>query len=203
MIMTLEDYFDQRYQALEQVFLEKTQGYLEENKNQILNYLVKNTTDILKNALKTQETTAIPCGYLSFSLLLTSVMENKPKLQVDLYNGEWVYGEPWERGKIDAEFLFKYWEELKSAALDDAYFVRSRISSAMIKTFFYDTLDELTYLFAVYMKKYGENFGKISEFDEMKKERPAYITVGTYFDWQERIFVVNDDENRVVLAEEG
>ncbi|MBR3721218.1 MAG: hypothetical protein IKN12_00465 [Selenomonadaceae bacterium] len=194
MIMTLEDYYIKRYQGIEREFLDKTSAYLNENTEKILEYLVKNTTEILKKALNIQNERDIPCGYMSFSLLLTSVMVNKPMLQVDFYSGEWVYSEPWGREKIDASFLFRYWDDLQKAAFDDNYFMRSRITLAMIKTFFYDTLDELIYVLADYLKKYGENFANIPEFSKMKKETPAYITVGAYLDWQERIFAVEKDE---------
>ena len=194
MIMTLEDYYIKRYQGIEREFLDKTSAYLNENTEKILEYLVKNTTEILKKALNIQNERDIPCGYMSFSLLLTSVMVNKPVLQVDFYSGEWVYSEPWGREKIDASFLFRYWDDLQKAAFDDNYFMRSRITLAMIKTFFYDTLDELIYVLADYLKKYGENFANIPEFSKMKKETPAYITVGAYLDWQERIFAVEKDE---------
>ena len=194
MIMTLEDYYIKRYQGIEREFLDKTSAYLNENTEKILEYLVKNTTEILKKALNIQNERDISCGYMSFSLLLTSVMVNKPVLQVDFYSGEWVYSEPWGREKIDASFLFRYWDDLQKAAFDDNYFMRSRITSAIIKTFFYDTLDELIYVLADYLKKYGENFANIPEFSKMKKETPAYITVGAYLDWQERIFAVEKDE---------
>lgn len=194
MIMTLEDYYIKRYQGIEREFLDKTSAYLNENTEKILEYLVKNTTEILKKALNIQNERDIPCGYMSFSLLLTSVMVNKPVLQVDFYSGEWVYSEPWGREKIDASFIFRYWDDLQKAAFDDNYFMRSRITLAMIKTFFYDTLDELIYVLADYLKKYGENFANIPEFSKMKKETPAYITVGAYLDWQERIFAVEKDE---------
>ncbi|MBO6177645.1 MAG: hypothetical protein J6O04_00510 [Selenomonadaceae bacterium] len=194
MIMTLEDYYIKRYQGIEREFLDKTSAYLNENTEKILECLVKNTTEILKKALNIQNERDISCGYMSFSLLLTSVMVNKPVLQVDFYSGEWVYSEPWGREKIDASFLFRYWDDLQKAAFDDDYFMRSRITSAMIKTFFYDTLDELIYVLADYLKKYGENFANIPEFSKMKKETPAYITVGAYLDWQERIFAVEKDE---------
>ena len=194
MIMTLEDYYIKRYQGIEREFLDKTSAYLNKNTEKILEYLVKNTTEILKKALNVQNERDISCGYMSFSLLLTSVMVNKPVLQVDFYSGEWVYSEPWGREKIDASFIFRYWDDLQKAAFDDNYFMRSRITLAMIKTFFYDTLDELIYVLADYLKKYGENFANIPEFSKMKKETPAYITVGAYLDWQERIFAVEKDE---------
>ncbi|MBR3621806.1 MAG: hypothetical protein IKN43_00445, partial [Selenomonadaceae bacterium] len=118
MIMTYDEYYTKRYQGIERAFLDKTLAYLEENTDEILDYLIKNTTEILKKALNIQTEQGVPCGYMSFSLLLTSVTVNKPVLQVDLYNGEWVYGEPWAREKIDADFLFRYWEDLKKAAFD-------------------------------------------------------------------------------------
>ena len=200
MIMTLEEYYVQRYQRIEREFLDKTSTYLDENSDKISDYLINNMTEILKNAANVQKEQNISCGYISFSLLLTSVTLNKPMLQVDFYSGEWVYGEPWSRERIDAGFLFEYWENLKNAAFDDEYFMRSRITSAMIKTFFYDTLDELIYLFANYLKKYGENLAKIPEFSKIKLETPAYITVGAYLDWQERIIAVKNDETGMVLA---
>jgi len=145
---------------------------------------------MLGDAVKVQNEAKIPCGYMSISLLNTSIMVGKPQLQTDFYNEDWVYGEPWARGRMTAEFLFTEWDGFCAAALDGDFYMRSKVPTAAIKAMFWGTVDKLTYLFACYAKYFVLRLVELPEFTALTKEPTMYVTCGTYLDWQERLYGV-------------
>ena len=183
----LADYIASRYNPLEISLLEATGAYLSDNFEQVKGKCLGHWQKALKTALSTQEGEDRPCAYMSISLLLTS-LSDEPELQIDFYDGDWVYGEPWARYVMPATFLFVKWWDFARDALDEAYYLRSRVSRSAIQSLFYDTADKLAYLFACFAKYYMDDLAKLPEFKELKKEPVFYVTAGMYFDWQERIY---------------
>ena len=124
---------------------------------------------------------------MSISLLNISMIDNQPQLQIDFYNEEWVYGEPWARYRMSADFLFKYWKDFTFDALDDSYYVRSKVSRVEIKAMFWGTIEKLIYMFTCHAKYFALYLEYYNEFDDLVKAENFYVTCGTYLDWQERI----------------
>ena len=202
MIETFEDYKTQRYEKLELEFLQKVGEDLKENIYAIRKFFLEEITAAIKTACEVQKLENKICAYISISFLNSSLFENNPKFQIDFYNEEWVYGESWLSSRFSADFLFKYWQEFKFNALNENFFIRSRISKVEIKSLFWGTLDKLTYLLACYAKYFAYRVNYYNEFDELQKAENFYITCGTYLDWQERIFanlpeidLLNPDDN--------
>lgn len=183
MIQTFEEYKIQRYKNLESDFLAETSKYFRKNLETIRKIFLSELNSAISDACKIQVEENKICAYISISFLNTSVMENKPVLQIDFYNEDWVYGESWARRRFNADFMLTHWQEFISKALDDKFYIRSQISKVEIKSLFWDTLDKLIYLFAGYTKYFLRDV----PCDLLKTEN-FYVTCGTYLDWQERIF---------------
>lgn len=190
MITTLEQYSEERYRALEVSFLEELGIRMGREFREIRSRCVEDWKRILSGACAVQEQENIPCAYMSISLLNTSLLEGKPLFQVDFYNGDWVYGEPWERGRMSAEFLFRDWEAFQRSALNDAFYVRSVLQRTAIKSLFWGTVEKTAYLFACFAKYFMEDLAALREFRALKKEDSMYVTCGTYLDWQERLYAI-------------
>lgn len=190
MITTLEEFYRERYQALELELLNRVSKRIGEDFQRISKACVEHWQRILKEALKVQEREHIPCAYMSVSLLNTSLLEKKPILQVDFYNGEWVYGEPWARGCMPGDFLFLEWESFCAEALDDSFYVRNSLNGTAIRSLFWGTSEKLMYIFACFAKYFARELDELPEFKALEKEQAMYVTCGTYLDWQERVHAV-------------
>ena len=190
LLQTFDEYLSQRYKPLETEFLKKVQQQLNKELPEIRKFCLEEWRAALEYAGEIQRQENQICAYMSISLLNTSVIAGKPELQIDFYNEEWVFGEAWARRRMSAEFLFKHWKEFQLDALDDRFFIRSRISKIEIKALFFGTLDKLTFLFACYVKYFASRLAYYNEFDDLIKAENFYMTFGTYLDWQNRVFAV-------------
>ena len=190
MITTLEQYYEERYQGLEVSFLEELSSRMGREFRDIRSRCVTEWKRILTKACATQEQEKIPCAYMSISLLNTSLLEGTPLFQVDFYNREWVYGEPWERGRMSADFLFRGWEEFQRKALDETFYVRSALHRTAIRSLFWRTTEKIAYLFTCYAKYFMQELASLQEFQKLEKETSMYVTCGMYLDWQERIYAI-------------
>ena len=190
MIQTLQEYIKERYTPLEIEFLNKTSEYLGKEKRKIQKYCLDEWRKAIIEACKIQESENIDCAYMSISLLNTSMIDNQPQFQIDFYNEEWVYGEAWARYRMSADFLFKYWKDFSFDALDDSYYVRSKVSRVEIKAMFWGTIEKLIYVFTCHAKYFALYLEYSDELDDLVKAENFYITCGTYLDWQERIHAI-------------
>ena len=190
MIETLQAYVAERYSPLEIEFLDATKKFLGENFPRISEYVLSEWRKAIAAACEVQSGEKIPCAYMSVSFLNTSVLENKSVLQIDFYDEQWVYGEPFSRSRMDAGFLLTGWENFTAKALDEKFFVRSALSSAEIKSLFWGTLDKVAFIFTCFAKYFAPALKSSDEFDALLKAEKFYITCGTYLDWQNRLCAV-------------
>lgn len=190
LITTLQEYYEERYQALEISLLEKVSGRMGREFKTIARTCMDHWKRMLGEALAVEEEEKLPCAYMSISFLNTSMMEGKPQFQVDFYNGEWIYGEPWARGRMSADFLFREWHEFCREALDDSFYVRNKLQETAIKTLFWETAEKLVYLFSCFAKYFMRELSNLPEFQALEKEASMYVTCGMYLDWQERIYAI-------------
>ena len=188
MIETFDQYVLERYKPLEIEYLQRTNDRLNDELETIRKYCLNEWRKAIKAAVEYQNDHEVECAYMSISFLLTSMLELKPQMQIDFYNSEWVYGESWFRRRMNAEFLTKEWNDFTAAALDERFYIRSRIAHAEIKSLFWSTLDKLIYLFSGFVKYFARNVEYFVEFDELNKSEKFYLTFGTYLDWQDRMF---------------
>lgn len=187
MITSLEEFYRERYQELELELLNSVSKRMGGDFQRISKACVEQWQRILREALKVQEIEHIPCAYMSVSLLNTSLLEKRPILQVDFYNGEWVYGEPWAREYMSGEFLFREWEAFCAEALDDRFYLRNKLNGTAIRSLFWETSEKLVYIFACFAKYFARELDELPEFKALEKEQAMYVTCGTYLDWQERV----------------
>lgn len=190
MITTLEEFYQERYQALEIELLGDMSRRMGKEFKAISATCMEQWQRILKEALAVQAEERIPCAYMSISLLNTSLLGKKPMLQVDFYNGDWVYGEPWARGRMSAKFLFHEWDAFCRKALDESFYVRNKLQGIAIKSLFWETAERMIYLFSCFAKYFARELGELPEFKALEKEPVMYVTCGTYLDWQERIYAI-------------
>lgn len=190
LIQTFDEYITQRYKPLETEFLKKVGQNLSRELPKIRKYCLEEWVKAISLANEIQRREGQICAYMSLSFLNTSMIDDKPTLQIDFYNEEWVYGESWARYRMDADFLFTHWRDFKLDALDDRFFVRSKISKVEIKSLFWGTLDKIIFLFTCYVKYFAPRLSYYNEFDELIKAENFYVTCGTYLDWQNRVFAV-------------
>ena len=183
-----EEYLSTRYTPLELEFLKIVAHDLNKNISSIRKFCLEELRQAMAQACEIQRQENKICAYMSISLLNTSLIEDAPILQVDFYNEEWVYGESWSRYRFGADFLFKHWKKFKADALDENFYVRSKINRVEIKALFWGTVDKINFLFTCYAKYFAPRLSYYNEFDELIKAENFYITCGTYLDWQERIF---------------
>ena len=188
MIETMEEYEQERYLPLETAFLEQVSEYLGSHMDEVRDTCLREWEKALQKAGKRQEQEGVSCSYMSFSILGTSLLLGKPMIQIDFYNEEWVFGSPWERSRMDASFLFRGWERFCADALDDAYFVRSRLRRPMIRPLFFGTMEKAAYLFACCAKYFMGELAGTEAFQALQKAGSMYVTCGMYLDWQERIY---------------
>ena len=186
--LTFEEYLSARYTPLELEFLNTVAQDLNKNISSIRKFCLEELRQAIAQACEIQRQENKICAYISISLLNTSLIEDAPILQVDFYNEEWVYGESWARYRFSADFLFKYWAKFKADALDENFYVRSKINRVEIKALFWGTIDKIIFLFACYAKYFALQLAYYTEFDELIKAENFYVTCGTYLDWQNRIF---------------
>lgn len=190
MIETLPTYIAERYLPLELEFLEATKKFLSDNLPRLSEYVLEEWRKALKEACEVQSVERIPCAYMSVSFLNTSVMAGKAVLQIDFYDAQWVYGNPFSRSRMDADFLLTGWEDFTTKALDEKYFVRSSISAVEIKSLFWGTLDKIIFIFTCFAKYFAPALKSFAEFDALIKAEKFYVTCGTYLDWQNRLCAV-------------
>ena len=188
LITTLEEYREERYRALEISLLEETSRRMGREFERLRGLCLGEWQRMLADALAVQGEAHIPCAYMSISFLNTSLLDGKPLLQVDFYNGDWVYGEPWARGRMAADFLFHGWDAFCVKALDDSFYVRNKLRRTAIKSLFWETAEKLAYLFACFAKYFMKELSELPAFQTLEKEPVMYVTCGTYLDWQERIY---------------
>lgn len=186
MIETFQDYVQVRYAPLEIEFLNATRKSLSENLPTIKEYLLDEWRKALADACKIQ----VPCAHMSISLLNISLIDDKPVLQIDFYDERWIYGEPFYRRRSRADFLFTHWKNFTDNARDEKFFVRRLISQAEIKSLFPQTLDKLAFLFTCFVKYFAAELKNFEEFAALPKAEKFYVTCGTYFDWQNRVYAV-------------
>ena len=187
---TFDEFLEKRYVPLELEFLEIVARDLNKNISSIRKFFLEELRRAMAQACEIQRNENKICAYMSISLLNTSLIDDKPLLQVDFYNEEWVYGESWARYRMSADFLFKHWKNFKIDALDENFFVRSKINRVEIKSLFWGTVDKIIFLFACYAKYLAPRLAYYNEFDELVKAEKFYVTCGTYLDWQNRVFGV-------------
>lgn len=184
MIETFEAYVAERYVPLELELLDATKKFLTENFARISEDVLGEWRKAIAAACEVQRE---PCACMSVSLLNTSVAAGKPVFQIDFYDVRWVYGEPFARSRMSADFLLTGWEKFTLAALDENFFVRSKISSVEIKALFFGTLDRLTFVFTCFAKYFASKLKTCDEFAALIKAEKFYVTCGTYLDWQNRL----------------
>lgn len=199
MIETFPTYIADRYSPLELEFLDATKKFLIENFPRISEHVLDEWRKAIAAACEIQRE---PCAYMSVSLLNTSVATGKPVLQIDFYDVRWVYGEPFSRSRMSADFLLTGWKNFTDAALDEKFFVRSSISAVEIQSLFWGTLEKLTFIFTCFAKYFAPALKNFPEFDALIKTEKFFVTCGTYLDWQNRLCAVlpeidflNPDEN--------
>ena len=189
-----EEYKKERYEKLELEFLKKSGEMLNKNFSANRKNFIDNLRKAISDALKFQTDEKKICAYISISFLNTSMFDfqetesNSSLFQIDFYNADWFYGESWSRSRFSADFLLEHWQKFIFQALDENYFVRSKISTVEIKSLFWETLDKLIYIYTCQAKYFANLIEYSDEFDELKKAENFYITCGTYLDWSERIF---------------
>lgn len=185
-----DEYLAGRYKPLETELIKKLAQHLNKNLPTIRKFCTDEWRKALAQACEIQRQENIPCAYMSISLLNTSLIDDKPILQIDFYNEEWVYGESWARYRMKADFLFEDWQEFKFAALNEDFYIRSKISKVEIRALFWGTIDKIIFLFTCYAKYFAPFLVYYDEFDELIKAENFYVTCGTYLDWQNRLFAV-------------
>lgn len=190
LLKTFDEYLAARYRPLETEFLKLVAQDLSAEISSIRKFCLEEWRLAISQAIEIQRQENQLCAYMSISLLNTSIISGAPTLQVDFYNEEWVYGESWARHRMRADFLFRRWQDFKFAALDENFYVRSRISRVEIKSLFWGTLDKLTFLFACHVKYFAARLAYYNEFDDLAKAENFYVTCGTYLDWQNRVYAV-------------
>ena len=189
-LQNFDEFLKLRYKPLETKFIKNLARHLNKNISSIRKFCLEEWKKSLAQACEIQRQENKICAYMSISLLNTSLLDDKPILQIDFYNEEWVYGESWARYRMSADFLFESWRDFKFAALDENFYVRSKIFPVEIKSLFWGTLDKIIFLFTCYAKYFARRLAYYNEFDELIKAENFYITCGTYLDWQNKLFAV-------------
>ena len=190
LIETFADYKSARYKPLEIDFLEATKKSLNDDLPPVKKFLLNELSKAIGDACKIQSREKISCAFMSVSLLNASVAVGKNILQIDFYDAKWVFGEPFARSRMSADFLLTHWQKFTTDALDDKFFVRNKISQVEIKSLFWRTLDKLAFLFTCYAKYFAAELKTSPEFAALDKAENFYLTCGTYLDWQNRLCAV-------------
>ena len=193
LIETFERYIEERYRPLETEYISSLARRLSKDVVEIRRWFNGECRRAIADACEAQSREGHECSYMSISLLNTSLINDEPTFQVDFYGREWVYGDPWCRRRFRAEYLFDRWRDFKLDALDDRYYVRSRVHTVEIKSLFWGTLDKVAFLFACYAKYFLPLLEYYDEFDGLEKAERFFITCGTYLDWQNKMFAVQPE----------
>ncbi|MCB2309473.1 hypothetical protein LGL08_23305 [Clostridium estertheticum] len=151
--------------------------------------LVSAFNEVCKQALDLQEKQLKgEIRYIYFSLLRTSILENKGEYRIDLYDENWFLDKQECFINIDLNFIFtsifKYMEELKEKKKECG---RS-ITDMDIESIFFLEIDKYHVLAVEFLKGIIEKFIGTPSHEKMKKAEDIRIFVGEYMDETEMIY---------------
>ncbi|MBW9154819.1 hypothetical protein [Clostridium estertheticum] len=151
--------------------------------------LVSAFNEVCKQALDLQEKQLKgEIRYIYFSLLRTSLLENKGEYRIDLYDENWFLDKQECFINIDLNFIFtsifKYMEELKEKKKECG---RS-ITDMDIESMMLEETDKYHVLAVEFLKGIIEKFIGTPSYEKMKKAEDIRIFVGEYMDEAEMIY---------------
>lgn len=126
--------------------------------------------------------------YIYFSLLRTSILENRGEYRIDLYDENWFLDKEECSINIDLNFIFdsifKHREELKEKKKEYG----KNITDMDIENIMLKEIDKYHILAVEFLKGMIEKFIKTSSYSEMKKTEDIMILAGEYMDVTEVIY---------------
>jgi len=131
----------------------------------------------MENCFKS--TTDVPVQYVCISFLRTSLYFDAPKFRISLYGEEDLWGETIAFQDIEADWLFREWEQ-------DTQSEVQRMEER-------EKLKPLLYYASTYFKYFLVDCDKLDGFEEMPKTKEVYVCFGEYKDWQYPIFIKREE----------
>lgn len=126
--------------------------------------------------------------YIYFSLLRTSILENRGEYRIDLYDENWFLDKKECSINIDLNFIFdsisKQSEELKEKKKEYG----KNITDMDIENIMLKEIDKYHILAVEFLKGMIGKFIKTSFYEEMKKTEDIMILAGEYMDVAEVIY---------------
>lgn len=155
---------------------------IEENLISKFDSVCKKVRDLQERNLKGE------IKYIYFSLLRTSLLENKGRCRIDLYDENWFLDKEEASINIDLDFiytsLFKHMEELKEKKNEYG----RNITDMDIENIMLEEAEKYHILAVEFLKGLIEKFIKISSYEEIKKTEDIMILAGEYMDATEIIY---------------
>jgi len=169
-------------------FLEIDEAYkgnkcdIEENLVSIFNKICGQAIYLQEKQLKGE------IKYIYFSLLRTSILENKGEYRIDFYDENWFLDKEECSINIDLSFIFnsifKYKEELKEKKKEYG----KNITDMDIENIILKEVDKYHILAVEFLKTMIEKFIETSSYKEMKKAEDIAILAGEYMDVTQIIY---------------
>lgn len=169
-------------------FLEIDETY-KSNKCDIEESLISTFNEICGQAIFLQEKQLKgEIKYIYFSLLRTSILENKGEYRIDFYDENWFLDKEECSINIDLSFIFNsifnYKEELKEKKKEYG----KNITDMDIENIILKEVDKYHILAVEFLKTMIEKFIKTSSYKEMKKAEDIAILAGEYMDVTQIIY---------------
>ncbi|MBU3134566.1 hypothetical protein KPL40_19340 [Clostridium gasigenes] len=160
---------------------------IEENLISKFDSVCKKVRDLQERNLKGE------IKYIYFSLLRTSLLENKGQYRIDLYDENWFLDKEEDSINIDLDFiytsLFKHMEELKEKKNEYG----RNITDMDIENIMLQEAEKYHILAVEFLKGLIEKFINISSYEEIKKIEDIMILAGEYMDAKEIIYPRQED----------
>ncbi|WML33896.1 hypothetical protein [Clostridium sp. OS1-26] len=169
-------------------FLEIDEMY-KSDKDAIEENLISTFDEVCRQAIGLQEK-QLKGGikYIYFSLLRTSILENRGEYRIDLYDKNWFLDKEECSINIDLNFIFdsifKHREELKEKKKEYG----KNITDMDIENIMLKEIDKYHVLAVEFLKGMIERFTETSSYAEMKKTEDIMILAGEYMDATEAIY---------------
>jgi hypothetical protein len=185
-----EDYVQKK--RLEKIL--ELNEYYENNKEKLALEFIESFKNICNKIEKIQiEEKKEAIGYITYSMLLTEIVEHNYVYIVEAFNKLWFLDNEECKVKYDASWAFNFLEELEVEMEAERKLYMSKITAADVEKI---KLKEAKYYncYIIELAKYAlENIEELEEFNKLKREEKFQVRVGEYMDVSEIVYCEEEE----------
>lgn len=172
-------------------FLQQVSAYIESHDTQLLQQIQEYLEVFLRAVRKGQERLPIPVGSIQISLLKTSILLEKPQLQMDAFDEMGVLGNRLFSKGFPIPWLTEFWESYKEALMKNVADMKAQrfLSEERIENLMGENVDYLIAFLTGLLKYFFIQEGsKIAGIHDIEKADNFMISLGSYYDRQKMLY---------------